>query len=485
MRNGFLGAIAALMAGAGLVGGQEPPAIGMPPGMGGVTGYPAPLNPEGLATNDVQTPNFWFGAEYLGVYMKRSLYNYPLVTTSSRLHGGIIGASTTSILYQGPDNNELFSGGRINGGMFFAGDNRFGFELGGFILGDGKERFSVASSGSGTPLLARPYVDLSTGNSAATVIASTGVGPGDISVNSKTDAWGANAHWLLNLYRSSPMSPWGFNLNVLAGMSVFSLRDSLDVVSTTTYFDNVRVAFNNQTFLAGDTFVSFTVDRLLEFDIFGQLTRFLQDEITLSSDTTLSSGIVDRYRVSNQFYGGEIGFGSQVRAGRLSIGLTGKLGLGVTHTSVEIQGYSTLTSSTRQFEQIRRIDVLAQTEQSRTVEEGTNTIQQTVPGGVYATNGRIGRYSQNTFAVMPEGVLTLNYQISRTLSASLGYSFLYLNKVVRTPDVVSQQQSVDPVLIPTNSAYSTRATTTQPAINLFPYTSYWIQGLNAGISIQY
>jgi hypothetical protein len=443
--------------------------------MDGVTGYPPPSNPEGLATNDVHRANIWFGIDYLGWYAKRSKFIYPLVTTGSAAQGGVLGANTTNILYTGSIGDRFFSGGRATGGIFFADDNRFGAQFGGFLLGDGSNHYFVESEGSGLPVLARPYIDQRTGAESSMVIASSTIGPGKISVDSKTQTWGANADWVLNIYRVSPQSPWGYNLNVYAGIDVLSLRDSTNIVSSTDYFQNVMTPFLGGNFAATHTNVFRR--RLTGFGVSAVFV-----DTTTDSDSILRTGTVDRFRTSNQFYGGELGLTSQLRVGRWSLGFNGKLGLGAVHSSVEVQGSSTLLRITDQGTTTQLINALTGAIIQTTVTQTQQVTQQRATGGLYAFGNRIGRQTHTTFAYAPEGQLNLSYQFTPTLSASLGYSFLYLSRVVRANQVMNQ--TVDPTLVPTNSAYGAPSPGNAPA-NMFPYSSYWVQGFNAGLSIQY
>jgi hypothetical protein len=443
--------------------------------MEGVTPYPPPSNPEALATNNVRVPNVWFGVDYLAWYAKRARFIHPLVTTSIDAQGGVLGESTTSILFQGKSGNEFFSGGRVFGGMFFAGDNRFGAQFSAFVLGDGTDSFTAESQGSGVPLLARPYVDQNTEANATAVIGSPIIGPGKISVDSETQTWGASTDWVLNVYRGSPQAPWAYNLNLFAGFGVVSVRDSISIANSTDYYDNIAVPFLGRTFSAGQS-VSFTSRQ-----IFGSGTNAIFLNTTTDSDSLLRTGIVDRYRTSNQFYGGEMGFASHLRVGKWSLGLNAKLGLGVVHSSVEVQGYSTLFQLANQTIIAQRVEQTGIALQT-VVTQTQQVSQQTSVGGLYATRDRIGRQSHTTFAYAPEGLLNLSYQLSPTVTASLGYSFLYVSKVVRANNVMNQV--VDPALVPTNAAYGSPLQSTPPA-PLFPYSSYWVQGFNAGLSIQY
>lgn len=476
MRNGFLGVVAVLLAGAGLVRGQDP--FGPAPGMDGPIGYPAPMNPEASGANSLAVGNFWAGIDFLGFYQRRRQFNYPIVSTSTAGNQGIIGAPTTSVLYDGPDDNEFQIGGRVTAGFLFPGDNRFGLEFSGFVMGNGEGSYTISSNGSGTPLIARPFFDASTATPSSYVVASTSVGSGDITVNTNTQVWGAESHLLLNLYRSSPMSPWGFNLNVFAGVSVLSLRESISIVSSTQYFRNVSIPFNNQTFIGGSSLTN------VRRELASTPPSAIVEDTETDTDSNVRGGTVDRYRTSSQFYGAQIGFAEQMRFGRWSIGLTGKLSLGAVQSNVEIDGYSSITRTTDQTIRVQRYNVAPQG--TTTLRDNTTSSQsvdqQTVSGGIYAVNGQIGRYQNTTYAYMPEGILTVSYQFTPTISASLGYSFQYLNKVVRVPDVMNQH--VDQVLQPTSSIYGFRGGIAT-SNTFFPYTSYWIQGINAGLSIQF
>jgi Putative beta barrel porin-7 (BBP7) len=479
MRHGFLVAVTALMAGAGLGWGQEPPigsmppGAGMAPGMDGVVGYPPPSNPEGLATNNVRTANVWFNVEYLGWWAKRTNTYFPLATTGSDAQSGVLGASSTSILFQRPTGNEFFNGGRVTGGLYFADDNRFGFQFGFFLLGDGTESFDAESKGSGVPLIARPVIEQSTGTPTSFVVGAPSIGPGKIAIDMETQTWGASADWVLNLYRTNPQSPWGYSFNLYAGFGVVSVRDNLDIVSSTDYFQNVGVPFMGQTFTSGAEIV--TTRRLINV----APIQFLQ---TITDSTTrLQSGLVDRYRTSNQFYGGEFGFTSRLRVGRWGLGLNGKFGVGVVHSSVETQGYSTLFQVSDQTITTQRTDALGNVQSSATT-RGQQVLQATAVGGLYNVGSRIGRQAHTAFAYSPEAQLNLSYQFTPTLTASVGYSFLYLSRVVRANSLVSQ--TVDTTQVPLSGSFGLPSPGSPPA-NLFPFTSYWVQGFNAGLSIQY
>lgn len=483
MRNGFLGAIIVLMAGAGLATAQIGPGpIGMPGDMPagpggpeGVIGYPPPSNPQGLATNDVGTPFFWLGVDYLGWWAKSSHIRYALVTTSTDAQNGVFGANTTSTLYTGPTGNDFLSGGRVTTGMFFASDNRFGVEGSFFLLGKGDSNFNIESQGSGAPLIARTYIDAGTGQAASAVISSVNIGPGRLTANTTSQNWGADAHWLLNLYRSSPQSPWGFNLNLFAGMSFFSLRESFNISSSTDYFNGVSVPFNGANFTSGE---SQTVTTRTLFGT-GRNAQFLQT--TTDSTSNLSTGIVDRFRTSNQFYGAELGFSDQLRFGRWSLGFTGKLGLGAMHTSVNIEGYSTLFQVANQNVITQRLDAQGNVQSAGNVFTQNSTTE-TVNGGLYAVNGRTGSFSHTRFAYVPEGILTLSYQFTPTVTGTLGCDVLWVSKVVRVNDTINQ--TVDPALIPTNSLYGT-GNRGAPQVDPFQYSHYWLMGFNAGLSIQF
>ena len=92
------------------------------------------------------------------------------------------------------------------------------------------------------------------------------------------------------------------------------------------------------------------------------------------------------------------------------------------------------------------------------------------PGGIFTGPNNMGSHHQTEFAVLPEVGLSLGRRIGENLSVSVGYTFLYLNRVIRPGDQIDRVvnfQSND-----------------RPAV-LFNQTDFWMQGVSFGLQYRF
>lgn len=155
----------------------------------------------------------------------------------------------------------------------------------------------------------------------------------------------------------------------------------------------------------------------------------------------------DRFAADNNFHSGEAGLDGGIRRGPWSLDLAGSVALGDQNTSANIAGASTIN--------------------------GTPFV-----GDLLALSSNIGNTSQNGFAVLPQINVTGRYSFSR-FSASLGYTFLYLNNVLRTGGSIDE--NVNPNLIPPPNGAGGPANP-QPMMNR---SGFWAQGLSAGLQFHF
>ena len=168
----------------------------------------------------------------------------------------------------------------------------------------------------------------------------------------------------------------------------------------------------------------------------------------------------DQIDTLNQFYGGNIGLANEIRWGRWCVGLTGKVGIGVMHERVDVNGFSILS----------------------TTDATGAPVTSVARGGLFANSSNIGRYKHDEFAVVPEVTTNLQYCWCSWLSTSIGYSFLYASRVARPTEQYST--SVNPATIPTSPSYGLGSPIpiAQPLVS---QSDYWLQGVNFGIHIRY
>jgi len=189
--------------------------------------------------------------------------------------------------------------------------------------------------------------------------------------------------------------------------------------------------------------------------------RYLQMDETLAirEDLTVLSlgglrppGLVtvqDSFLTRNEFYGGQVGLDAEWRFGRWFLGGTAKLALGDMHQIVIIDGFTSSTAG------------------------GTER------GGLLALPTNIGRYSRDTFAIVPELGLKVGYNFTDRLRGFVGYDVLYASSVVRPGDQVDT--FVNSSFIPP------RGTPVGAPLPRFQFrqTDFWAQGVSFGLEWRY
>ena len=238
-----------------------------------------------------------------------------------------------------------------------------------------------------------------------TQVSAPGVETGGVSVHSSSQFWGGGFNGLFNVFRRD-----GLTVTALAGFRYLELEEHLDVVANSALFTQTTYTDN-----LGNTLAS------------------------APPGSTVS--VIDQFQTRNEFYGGQVGVRFQYITGRWSLSGTETLAIGATHESVTING------STNVYP--------------------VNGAPVYLSGGNYAT-AQIGHYAMDRFAVNPGVQLTLGYQITPFIRATVGYNFLYLSSVVRPGNQIDNTYDgvVHPIVPMTTS-------------------SYWSQGLRLGVQISF
>jgi hypothetical protein len=461
MRNGILGSIAVLLAGAGLALAEPlpptPPDPSPPKSPTAATdpkvpkATPAPNQPAdkpstalpgdclapGLASvaaaeeasldgpkPDCATPQepepqclFWVSGEYLLWTIKDAPLHEPVVTTGPP---GTLGALTTpgTSVLQGSSNVDLGTFSGLRGTVGFAGPGGIlGMEASGFLLEKRLKNFSAASDTTGSPVLARPVINAQTGLEDSFLIAAPGAFSGSITTAITNRLWGAELNLNGSLYRSSCWS-----VDLLAGGRYLNLEENFDVGETTTLLSGGIAGFAGMPLVPGQTIA-----------------------------------VSDHFGTQNQFYGGQIGAQAEYRYQCFFVYAMGKVGFGSNHETVNIVGSTSLL----------------------------NTVNQAIavsPGGLLAVASNSGLFSRNEFAVVPEGAINVGYQITPQVTASVGYTFMYWSDVVRPGDQISR--TVNPGLVPSSLAFGQAVGPAQPTF-AFRHSDFWAQGLTVGVSFRY
>ena len=135
--------------------------------------------------------------------------------------------------------------------------------------------------------------------------------------------------------------------------------------------------------------------------------------------------MTDSFRTHNEFIGGQVGFDTSWRLGRLVFDLDTKVALGNTRQEVTINGTSEI------------------------IQGGvpTNLVQ----GGLLANSSNIGRYSHDAFSVIPEIELKMEYRCSPTVSLFASYDALIWQDVAMAGEQIPT--SVDTTRVPTLATF--------------------------------
>lgn len=524
MRNGIrVLTVAAVMASASVVIAQQPDSTQpkLPPAVLGAPTVPADVFTP-VTTTATPSNNIWVDADYLLWWQKASgspnlaisgptlnntinpvivspgvppnvQYNAVIDGTTTVTHGpkvptspgfiGLFSVSTQthlgsdnakSVLFANDNGNPLTSGFNFTLGGWLDRDQTFGVEASYLILL--KSWATYNSSPSANNFVAVPYQNAATGAQTSYIVNLPGnytsfsstyinttpavfvhlydttnfdIARGSLSIGSTSFLQGGEANAVMNLGRAA-----NWHVEATGGVRVLELDEVLKI--------NSSVAQDNTTTTYYDPALGLPTGN-----------------IPVTNEFT---GVVKRYddfETHNTFYGGQVGLRGGYDWGRFSITAGAEVGVGLMHEDISINGTTTIVGQNT-FIPTKTIFLagipltVAQNNQVLVNPQGTTT-----RGGLFAQPGNIGTYSHAAFAVVPEGLLKLNYRFTDRITGSLGYNFMYISTVARPGE------QVNPSINPTLLSYPPQATL--PAAPTFQYqrADYWAQGMTFGIEYRY
>jgi hypothetical protein len=251
---------------------------------------------------DTPTSQFWARAEYLFWWTQGNRVP-PLLTTSpdgtARGDAGVLGLATTAVPF-GDDrlDENGRSGGRLRLGYQLCGPEASGLVAELIGLGDGSHTRYVTAQSAGSPILARPFVDATTGLEDAQLVAYPNLVEGRFGVRTSSELYSADLLWRKN-WRAGTRGRAG----LLGGYRYLRFREGLAL-----------------------------------------------DENLISRDP---SGIVqvgtlidvhDSFQAANDFHGGEVGVDVTFDRGPWSLDVVAKLGMGNVHQVIRIDGTTQVTT---------------------------------------------------------------------------------------------------------------------------------------------
>lgn len=363
----------------------------------------------------------WVHAEYL-LWYQSGMRVPALVTTSpvgtARTDAGVLGLPTTTTLFGGNDDtlSDERSGFRIRFGWWLSSFPNWGIE--GEYTGLGEETESFFQQSTGTPILTRPFFNALDGRDDAELVAFPNVVTGSVAADISSSFEGAAVRLRRQMCCSSGCC--------FSNLTCASVPYSSRVDGTIGY-------------------------RFWQLDESLQVREDLQ--LIGTAQQNGSFDIVDRFETRNQFNGAEIGILWQGRRGWWSLDALMRLGIGNVHQTVTISGSTQI------------------------IENGTTS---NFDSGFLAQRTNIGTFDRDKFTMIPELGLTLGYQLTRRLRATMGYSLIYWGNVVRPGDQVDLDVNpnllppeVDPFVGPLRPQFE------------FNETDYWVQGLSFGAEFRW
>lgn len=463
MRKGFLGSIALLCAGVGISVAQTPPAppTGTPPPAAPApapivttgTGLRSPYwpTPSGDATGapvgtvyskngcadgscgkgecadtNLQTPVpqcFWGSAEYIVWWMRDGRLNEPLITVGSAAGLGVIGAPGTSIVGNTDLDYKAASGGRFTlGGWLDPCTQSIGLEGSGFFLERRPAGFGAQSSATGTPVIARPFVNAISGTEDAFLVSGPGQFFGGVSVGSSSRFYGWDGNFVFPWFTDGELK-----LDLLVGVRNLYLSEDLNIQQHSILLPG-----------GAGGFVGNPVIPPAQYDI------------------------IDRFQTRNEYWGGQIGARGEYRSGRFFANATGKLAFGAMHEVLSIDGVTRLSNAP--------------------AVPATNFAPVGAQGGLLALASNIGKTARDNFALVPELNLNVGVNLNNTFSLFCGYTFLYISEIARPGDQINR--TVNPTTVPASQAFGVPVGPAAPTLR-FDGSEFWAQGLNFGLAVRY
>ena len=199
--------------------------------------------------------------------------------------------------------------------------------------------------------------------------------------------------------------------------------------------------------------LNFSCSKSCQLDFVGGYSYFQVDDtlrLTSTSVTTTSARTFgDLFETENRFNGGQVGFESIIKRGRWFARTLTKVHLGNMQQRVRIAGGSV---------------------------EDFGAVVVNSNSGLY-TMGNQGDYQRDVFTFVPEINFKLGYRFRDHVEMTVGYSFLYFDRVALAG--VNVDPTIDPTFLNTNGPFPER-----PQFD-FNDTSLWAQGVDLGLTIAY
>lgn len=370
------------------------------------------------------TNGVWMRIDYLQWWTKGSRLP-PLVAT------GTVADPRATILF---GDSTVFRGARSNArfrlGYWLDACQTFSVEAEYFDLGSKSAQFSEPCATG--RILSRPFFDVVNQQESAQIITFPEVAAGCIGVTAKDYFSSAGSWFRYNLFWVEPC------------------YDECDAYGDEYACQIDCASPRNSSIFRLDVVAGFRHYR------YSDSLSIREGVISLNPSGPMAIGtrfdINDRFAATNKFNGAELGLIAQVNRGRWSLELAAKMALGNNRRTVLIDGTTTIASP--------------------------GLDPDNYAGGVLALPTNMGHYVSNNFVVIPEFGIDVGYQVNDRTRVYVGYNVLAWANIVRSGD------QVDLGINPTQLPPGTLVGEPRPAFE-FKESSFWAQGLNLGLEVNF
>lgn len=370
-------------------------------------------------TASAGSPRVYGSAEYLLWWLKDSPAPVPVISTNT------LGSPDAQVVLGGRDiDTGERNGGRFTLGYWLTKDQAWGLEAKYFFLSGTTTTSGVHSSGApDSQLLVAPFLCVQFCGPTPTERAQGLAIPGVFAATAIQSLTSSLKGGELNVARRVADGT-GWRLELLGGFRYLNLKEKYQ----------------------------FTVDSPAVPPIPGHVFQF---------DDVFDAG--------NDFYGGQLGVRGEYRRRRWFASGAAKVALGVMRQRVDISGGFNTSEFSPNFGPDDTV-----------VSFGP---AQAFAGGFFAQPTNMGSHRRDVFAVVPEVGLNVGFDLTSWASVFVGYTFLYVNDVVRPGNQLDRR--INPsASTQLGGPSATLEGTAAPAFR-FRGTDFWAQGLNVGVTFRY
>lgn len=319
----------------------------------------------------------WASFEYL-LWYADGMDLPPLVAMSpagtAEANAGVPSRGASVLFGGGEALNDSINGGRLRVGLWLDACHTWGVEGEFFRLGAAEESFSRTGNANGSPILGRPFFDVTEGVDRAQLVSYPDRITGTVSAHVQSRLTGAG----LNFRR------------------LLACGDGCG----DAFFAGLPAAYTHRL----DGLIGY---RFMQLDDDVAINERLT---SLDTDPAGNFSVNDTFSTRSQFNGLDLGVVYRRSRGYWTLDLLAKLAFGTTRQTVDIRGSTSRTQPTAETE----------------------------AGGLLALPGaNIGSFKRDRFSVVPEVGATIGYQLTDQLRLTTGYTFIYWSNVVRAGDQIN------------------------------------------------